>query len=283
MVLTLKSVGLSPEIEDTITARVTMSTGLDLSSTNLKKTADPGASPEFSMTAKNGDPMNSHEIVFEVLDAGDLTVNIMGGLRQRFSAREIKTIQIQVRVPDKMTAGDHAFSVKASFADNLAVYDKLTFTVTVNKKPKLDMTVSPKTLKMKVAETAKFTITFTNGGNVIEDRVLDVGTGGSVRASSVTVKLDGKVVDSLDISIKPGESLTVALELEVSKDANNGDQAVLTIGVKERSGYASVEAQTVTIDIEKEVSVLDLLTDWSVLAILALFLVIVVLYVRLRK
>jgi uncharacterized membrane protein len=173
--------------------------------------------------------------------------------------------------------------VKASFADNLAVYDKLTFTVTVNKKPKLDMTVSPKTLKMKVAETAKFTITFTNGGNVIEDRVLDVGTGGSVRASSVTVKLDGKVVDSLDISIKPGESLTVALELEVSKDANNGDQAVLTIGVKERSGYASVEAQKVTIDIEKEVSVLDLLTDWSVLAILALFLVIVVLYVRLRK
>jgi len=283
MVITLRSVGLETEIEDTITARVTMSTGLDLSSSSLKKTADPGQSPEFTMTVKNGDPMNSHEIVFEVQNPGDLSINVMGGLRQRFSAREIKNIQVQARVPDKATAGDHAFTVKGAFGDNSLIYDMLSFTVTVNKKPKMDMTVTPKSMKIKTTEMATFKVTFVNSGNVLEQRVLDISTGGDVKASAVTVSLNGKVGDNLDFTIKPGETVDIEVQVDVSNDVKNGDQAIITISLIEKSGYASVEPVKVTIDITKEAGLMDMFMDGYFIGIMLCFFIIVVVFFKLRR
>lgn len=207
--------------------------------------------PEFADTDPVSIEYNGESVTDPVTFVGDGDAVVVA-LEEAFEAGDTITAIYEVKIPDDVDPGEEfAIDGEAGIDDQDDVQvtgDELLTVEETDEFGEFHVDVTDFDYVVTQGETLQVDVEVTNEGNATETQDLDMW-------------FDGVAVDSVDITLDPGESAEHTLLYETSEDdvgtdipvivASDDDDETLTVTVEE----ADVDPAFITVDIDEEESV----------------------------
>jgi uncharacterized membrane protein len=280
--LSARTSDVDPPLRKSITAKVVMSTGINLelmtADTVTVDVSDKSKTKyaNFEILVTNTDPNNDHTIVMSAVEPPQWEVEFMAG-NSVFSLRPDESLRVTVKVTphEDAISKTHPVEITGMYQDNPQTWDQVDVNVAISAFHDLAISSDYDKLEVGFDEDAEFEITVTNNGNVDEKSVfITVRSGDDDFKASVSV---GNGTD-LVLNIDRGKSETFTVKIKPKEEMKHKDKGEFTVQAKPTQGNTVQTTVKVQLDMEMQDRIPALFRDAYIPILIVLFIVVLVLF-----
>jgi uncharacterized membrane protein len=275
---------IEPPLKKTITASTIMSTGISLEVVGGdSKSIDSDEDAEFFIIVSNTDPNNDHTISMSTSPPSGWSVDFVASSKSfSLNAQESRTVNIKVSPTANAPAGTYNLDITGMYQDNPQVWDKVELEVKIKERHELELTVAPLEKEVGADESASFTVTVRNLGNVEERSAHLVVTdiGGDLKAS---IEINNNNSASMSASIPRGGTSTFTITITPKDEAVHKDKGTWKIEIKGVGGAG--DSKTVKVELVKDTEDLfmEIMEDPQMWVLIVLFIVVLIFFAMVKR